>query len=72
MRFIFREKLESCTTDGGRTDFFNSIILKPGDFCGKEILTWALLPALATATHHQQELSEQSLSLRHSHCKWMT
>jgi len=45
MTFIFRGKLESCTTDGGRTDFFNSIILKPGDFCGEELLTWALLPS---------------------------
>ncbi|PUZ50780.1 hypothetical protein GQ55_6G087300 [Panicum hallii var. hallii] len=45
MTFVFRGKLESCTTDGGRTDFFNSIILKPGDFCGEELLTWALLPS---------------------------
>lgn len=44
MLFIIRGKLESSTTDGGRTDFFNSIILKPGDFCGEELLTWALLP----------------------------
>nr|CAB3482584.1 unnamed protein product [Digitaria exilis] len=45
MTFIFRGQLESCTTDGGRVDFFNSIILKPGDFCGEELLTWALLPS---------------------------
>ncbi|CAO2163829.1 unnamed protein product [Urochloa humidicola] len=45
MTFIFRGKLESCTTDGGRTGFFNSIILQPGDFCGDELLTWALLPS---------------------------
>ncbi|CAL4997797.1 unnamed protein product [Urochloa decumbens] len=45
MTFIFRGKLESCTTDGGRMGFFNSIILKPGDFCGEELLTWALLPS---------------------------
>ncbi|XP_062195712.1 probable cyclic nucleotide-gated ion channel 14 [Phragmites australis] len=44
MLFIIRGKLESSTTDGGRTGFFNSIILKPGDFCGEELLTWALLP----------------------------
>ncbi|KAI3990978.1 hypothetical protein MKX01_026162 [Papaver californicum] len=24
--------------------FFNSITLKPGDFCGEELLTWALMP----------------------------
>nr|CAD1823157.1 unnamed protein product [Ananas comosus var. bracteatus] len=44
MLFIIRGKLESSTTDGGRANFFNSIILKPGDFCGEELLTWALLP----------------------------
>ncbi|KAL6861162.1 hypothetical protein ACP4OV_016862 [Aristida adscensionis] len=44
MLFIIRGKLESCTTDGGRTGFFNSITLKPGDFCGEELLEWALVP----------------------------
>ncbi|XP_010913610.1 cyclic nucleotide-gated ion channel 17 isoform X1 [Elaeis guineensis] len=44
MVFIIRGRLESSTTDGGRTGFFNSIILRPGDFCGEELLTWALLP----------------------------
>lgn len=44
MLFIIRGKLESSTTDGGRTGFFNSITLRPGDFCGEELLAWALLP----------------------------
>lgn len=44
MLFIIRGKLESSTTNGGRTGFFNSIILRPGDFCGEELLEWALLP----------------------------
>ncbi|OEL18752.1 putative cyclic nucleotide-gated ion channel 17 [Dichanthelium oligosanthes] len=44
MLFIIRGKLESSTTDGGRTGFFNSITLKPGDFCGEELLEWALVP----------------------------
>jgi cyclic nucleotide gated channel, plant len=44
MIFIIRGKLESSTTDGGRTGFFNSITLKPGDFCGEELLGWALVP----------------------------
>ncbi|EMS45588.1 putative cyclic nucleotide-gated ion channel 17 [Triticum urartu] len=44
MLFIIRGKLESSTTDGGRTGFFNSIILKSGDFCGEELLGWALVP----------------------------
>ncbi|KAJ4959068.1 hypothetical protein NE237_026179 [Protea cynaroides] len=44
MLFIIRGKLESSTTNGGKTGFFNSITLKPGDFCGEELLAWALLP----------------------------
>ncbi|KAL5559406.1 hypothetical protein UlMin_035617 [Ulmus minor] len=44
MLFIIRGKLESSTTNGGRTGFFNSITLNPGDFCGEELLSWALLP----------------------------
>ncbi|XP_008782071.2 cyclic nucleotide-gated ion channel 17-like [Phoenix dactylifera] len=44
MLFVIRGILESSTTDGGRTGFFNSIILRPGDFCGEELLTWALHP----------------------------
>ncbi|KAK2985282.1 hypothetical protein RJ640_009795, partial [Escallonia rubra] len=44
MLFIIRGRLESSTTNGGRTGFFNSIIMRPGHFCGEELLTWALLP----------------------------
>ncbi|KAJ8617216.1 hypothetical protein MRB53_013402 [Persea americana] len=44
MLFIIRGRLESSTTDGGRTGFFNSTTLWPGDFCGEELLTWALHP----------------------------
>ncbi|KAE8056524.1 hypothetical protein FH972_013292 [Carpinus fangiana] len=44
MLFIIRGRLESSTTNGGRTGFFNSITLSPGDFCGEELLAWALLP----------------------------
>lgn len=44
MLFIIRGRLESSTTNGGRTGFFNSITLGPGDFCGEELLTWALIP----------------------------
>lgn len=43
MLFIIRGQVESSTTDGGRTGFFNSITLRPGDFCGEELLTWALM-----------------------------
>ncbi|GLJ53273.1 hypothetical protein SUGI_1135320 [Cryptomeria japonica] len=44
MLFIIRGHLESYTTNGGRTGFFNSTIIGPGDFCGEELLTWALDP----------------------------
>ncbi|KAE8709433.1 putative cyclic nucleotide-gated ion channel 10 [Hibiscus syriacus] len=42
MLFIIRGNLISTTTNGGRTGFFNSIHLKAGDFCGDDLLTWAL------------------------------
>ncbi|KAF6173022.1 hypothetical protein GIB67_006398 [Kingdonia uniflora] len=44
MLFIMRGKLLTETTNGGRTGFFNSDTLKAGDFCGEELLTWALDP----------------------------
>ncbi|XP_009596606.1 protein CNGC15b-like [Nicotiana tomentosiformis] len=44
MDFIIRGHLDSYTTDGGRTGFFNSCQLGPCDFCGEELLTWALDP----------------------------
>lgn len=44
MLFIIRGRLESVTTDGGRSGFFNRGFLKENDFCGEELLTWALDP----------------------------
>lgn len=44
MQFVIRGRLESSTTNGGRTGFFNSTTLRQGDFCGEELLSWALLP----------------------------
>ncbi|KAG7568339.1 Cyclic nucleotide-binding domain [Arabidopsis thaliana x Arabidopsis arenosa] len=44
MLFIIRGHLDSYTTNGGRTGFFNSCLIGPGDFCGEELLTWALDP----------------------------
>ncbi|KAF7806532.1 putative cyclic nucleotide-gated ion channel 5 [Senna tora] len=44
MLFIIRGRLESVTTDGGRSGFFNRSILKEAEFCGEELLTWALDP----------------------------
>ncbi|GER43340.1 cyclic nucleotide gated channel 5 [Striga asiatica] len=47
MIFLIRGRLESVTTDGGRSGFFNRSLLKEGDFCGEELLTWALDPKSA-------------------------
>ncbi|KAE8767610.1 putative cyclic nucleotide-gated ion channel 9 [Hordeum vulgare] len=47
MFFIIRGRLESSTTDDGRIGFFNKGLLKEGDFCGEELLTWALDKAAA-------------------------
>ncbi|VFQ83541.1 unnamed protein product [Cuscuta campestris] len=44
MLFIIRGRLESITTDGGRSGFLNTGILEESDFCGEELLTWALDP----------------------------
>jgi cyclic nucleotide gated channel, plant len=62
MLFIMRGKLLTVTTNGGRTGFFNSEYLKAGDFCGEELLTWALDPRSASnlpiSTRTVQTLSE--------------
>ncbi|KAH7682336.1 cyclic nucleotide gated channel protein [Dioscorea alata] len=62
MLFIMRGKLDSITTNGGRTGFFNSDFLKAGDFCGEELLTWALDPhsssSLPSSTRTVKTLSE--------------
>ncbi|KAJ3680221.1 hypothetical protein LUZ60_016499 [Juncus effusus] len=44
MLFIIRGYLDSCTTQGGRSGFFNSCRIGPGEFCGEELLPWALDP----------------------------
>lgn len=62
MLFIMRGKLLTATTNGGRTGFLNSDYLKAGDFCGEELLTWALDPHsssnLPISTRTVQALSE--------------
>ncbi|KAL8140608.1 hypothetical protein V2J09_006629 [Rumex salicifolius] len=42
MLFIMRGRLESYTTDGGRSGFLDTCFIGPGDFCGEELLTSAL------------------------------
>ncbi|KAF7133070.1 hypothetical protein RHSIM_Rhsim09G0204800 [Rhododendron simsii] len=62
MLFVMRGKLATMTTNGGRTGFFNLDYLKRGDFCGEELLTWALDPRSSTnlpiSTRTVQALSE--------------
>ncbi|KAF2301528.1 hypothetical protein GH714_025516 [Hevea brasiliensis] len=62
MLFIIRGRLESVTTDGGRSGFFNRGFLKEGDFCGEELLTWALDPkagnSLPSSTRTVMALTE--------------
>ncbi|XLU69096.1 hypothetical protein S245_028149 [Arachis hypogaea] len=42
--FIKHGNLTSCTTNSGRPGFFYSSLLRAGDLCGEELLTWALNP----------------------------
>ncbi|XP_042473910.1 protein CNGC15b-like [Zingiber officinale] len=49
MLFIIRGYVDSTTTNGGRSGFFNWCRIGPGEFCGEELLTWALDPRLAAA-----------------------
>lgn len=62
MLFIMRGRLSTTTTNGGRTGFFNLEYLKAGDFCGEELLTWALDPHssanLPISTRTVQALTE--------------
>ncbi|CAL1415060.1 unnamed protein product [Linum trigynum] len=76
MLFIIRGSLESSTTNGGRTGFFNSIMLKPGDFCGEELLAWALHPKsslnLPSSTRTVRSLNEvEAFALRAEDLKFV-
>ncbi|XP_043703377.1 cyclic nucleotide-gated ion channel 18-like [Telopea speciosissima] len=76
MLFIIRGQLESSTTNGGRSGFFNSITLRPGDFCGEELLTWALMrnPSLnlPSSTRTVRALSEvEAFALRAEDLKFV-
>ncbi|KAK2993856.1 hypothetical protein RJ640_003968, partial [Escallonia rubra] len=62
MLFVMRGTLLTVTTNGGRTGFFNAVHLKAGDFCGEELLTWALDPnsssSLPTSTRTVQAVTD--------------
>ncbi|KAL8471401.1 hypothetical protein ACS0TY_028887 [Phlomoides rotata] len=75
MLFIIRGQMESSTTNGGRSGFFNSITLRPGDFCGEELLTWALVPSslnLPSSTRTVKTLTEvEAFALRAEDLKFV-
>ncbi|KAK1420915.1 hypothetical protein QVD17_22880 [Tagetes erecta] len=76
MFFIIRGRLESSTTNGGRTGFFNSIMMRPGDFCGEELLAWALHPKstvnLPSSTRTVRSLTEvEAFALRAEDLKFV-
>ncbi|KAG6678546.1 hypothetical protein I3842_14G086300 [Carya illinoinensis] len=62
MVFILRGHLDSFTSGGGRTGFFNSCRIGPGDFCGVELVTWALdarsSPVLPSSTRTIKAITE--------------
>ncbi|CAH2041058.1 unnamed protein product [Thlaspi arvense] len=77
MLFIIRGRLESITTDGGRSGFFNRGILKENDFCGEELLTWALDPKsgsnLPPSTRTVKALTEvEAFALEADELKFIT
>ncbi|KAJ7945889.1 Cyclic nucleotide-gated channel [Quillaja saponaria] len=76
MFFIIRGQLESSTTNGGRSGFFNSITLRAGDFCGEELLTWALMPTsslnLPSSTRTVKSITEvEAFALRAEDLKFV-
>ncbi|KAL2902326.1 putative cyclic nucleotide-gated ion channel 8 [Bienertia sinuspersici] len=76
MIFIIRGHLESVTTDGGRSGFYNRGLLKEGDFCGEELLTWALDPKasinLPLSTRTVKALTEvEAFALRAEELKFV-
>lgn len=62
MFFIIRGRLESISRDGGTSGFKNTGFLAKGDYCGEELLTWALDPKsssnLPLSTRTVQALNE--------------
>ncbi|XP_028794754.1 cyclic nucleotide-gated ion channel 1 [Neltuma alba] len=77
MLFIMRGKLATTTTNGGRTGFFNSSVLQAGDFCGEELLTWALDPNtssnLPISTRTVESISEvEAFALMPDDLKFVT
>ncbi|KAL0283343.1 UNVERIFIED_CONTAM: Cyclic nucleotide-gated ion channel 1, partial [Sesamum radiatum] len=47
--FIMKGNILTTTTNGGGTSFFNSVYLTAGDFCGEDLLIWALDPTSSSS-----------------------
>ncbi|KAK3133817.1 hypothetical protein QOZ80_6AG0541480 [Eleusine coracana subsp. coracana] len=76
MLLIMRGNLMSMTTNGGRTGFFNSDVLRGGAFCGEELLTWAIDPtstsSLPSSTRTVKTMSEvEAFALRDEDLKFV-
>ncbi|KAK1645665.1 hypothetical protein QYE76_063470 [Lolium multiflorum] len=67
---IIRGILESITSDDGWSGFFNRSMLQESDFCGEELLTWALDPkfgvSLPSSTRAIMALSEVGVFAFHA------
>jgi cyclic nucleotide gated channel len=62
MFFIMRGNLVSITTNGGKTGFFSSDVLRGGDYCGDELITWALDPNSTTSSLPRSTTTVKSMS----------
>ncbi|GMH08484.1 hypothetical protein Nepgr_010324 [Nepenthes gracilis] len=73
MLFIFRGWLQSTTTNGGRTGFFNSITLRPGAFAFSQGDEWAnpfwkLVHDGLNTSGKKQVLAANGMQMCHPHC----
>ena len=73
---IIRGHLESSTINGGCMGFYNRGLLKEGDFCGEELLMWALNPKAGAnfplSTHTIKAISKvEAFALRADELKFI-
>lgn len=62
MFFVVKGQLQSVTTAGGRTGFFNMAQLSDGDFFGEELLITYLEEAENNSNHRARRASRRFLS----------
>lgn len=59
--FIFRGELTVTRIDEEKREFF-STFLRAGDFCGEELITWAMDPKSSKATYPFSDITIETLS----------